>query len=111
MKLFKILSLIGLFLIFSSSFVLVRENPQPSFRITGYIEKIKPDSVLVYVPRMKKSLLLVLEKNVEVTDFTDPENKNQYSVINLKEKQMAVFEGVIDQAGFVCKAISFVRSF
>ncbi len=110
MKLFRILFLIGLFVVLNSSFILAAQKAEPSFRITGYVEKIKPDSVLVYVPRMKKSLSLALAKNLVVTDFANPNLKKQYSIDNLHEKDMAIFEGVISQAGFVCQAISFVRS-
>jgi hypothetical protein len=82
------------------------EKPLPGFRITGYIEKISADSIRIFVPRMKQSLALILKENIRVTDFT---SQKKYSLSDLKEKDMAVCEGVISTEGFICQSIAFVR--
>jgi len=111
MKYLRILFLGGLFLLLNLSLSQAKEPLQPHFKITGYIEKISPDSIQVYVPRMKQALSLLLARNLEIKDFVYPDNKTQYSLADLKEKDMAVFEGVINQRGFVCQIISFVSTY
>lgn len=110
MRFQKIIFLITLLAFATVSFSFAKEQPQPNFKITGYIEKINADSISVFVPRMKKSMLLILAKNIMVTDFANSSKGKPYSMQDLKEKDMAVFEGIISQAGFVCQAISFVHS-
>ncbi|MDP3143236.1 MAG: hypothetical protein Q8N14_04795 [Candidatus Omnitrophota bacterium] len=89
-----------------TSFSLAKEASLPTFRITGYIEKINADSIRIFVPRMKQSLALILKENIQVTDFT---SQKKYSLSDLREKDMAVCEGVISAEGFVCQSIAFVR--
>ncbi len=108
MKNLKIFFLFTVILLLNFSLIFAKEADQPSFKITGYIEKINPDSILVYVPRMKKAISLLLSKNVLVAEFANPANK--YPLESLKEKYMAVFEGVISASGFLCEAIYFVRN-
>ena len=102
---FTFLSL--LFLLFlNSSLALAGERTAPNFRITGYVEKINSGSIKIFVPRMKQSLELFLAKNLRVIDFA---TQKDFSLNDLKEKDMAVCEGKITTAGFVCHSIAFVR--
>jgi len=86
-----------------------KEKPLPKFRITGYIEKVDTDSIRIFVPRMKQSLALLLAKDVRITDFAEPDSQRLYSLKDLKEKDLAICEGVIAPEGFICSAISFVH--
>jgi len=87
-----------------------KEKPLPAFRITGYIEKIEPETIKIFVPRMKQSMALLLAKNMKITNFADSEDKILYSIKDLREKDLAVCEGVISQNGFICFSIAFVRT-
>lgn len=110
MKNLKIILIISLFLFSNLSLSFAKEKPLPTFQITGYIEKISSDKINVFVPRMKKSICLALAKNLLITDFAKPDNKTFYALGSLREKDMAVFEGIINDSGFVCQTIHFVRS-
>lgn len=90
--------------------VFAKEKPLPAFRITGYIEKIEPETIKIFVPRMKQSMALLLAKNMKITNFADNEDKILYSIKDLKEKDLAVCEGVITSQGFICQSIAFVRA-
>lgn len=87
-------------------FSLANERPLPAFRITGYIERINPYSIKIFVPRMKQSLALILAENIQVTDFA---SQKKYSLSDLREKDMAICEGVISAKGFICQSIAFVH--
>ena len=89
---------------------LAKEKPLPVFRITGYIEKINADSINIFVPRMKQSLSLWLSQDIKIIDFTAQDSRQRYTIKDLRVKDMAVCEGVIDQQGFICKSIAFVRA-
>lgn len=105
-RLISLLIICGMILI-GSIFAWASEKPLPTFRITGYIEEIYSDSIKVFVPRMKKSLSLFLAQNLKITDFV---SQKEYSLKDLKERDMAVCVGVISAKGFICQSIAFVRN-
>lgn len=98
-------------IIFSLTFtgfnlVLARENAAPAFRITGYLQKINADSIEVFVPRTKKAMTLILADKVKVLDFS---TQKEFSLKDLRVKDLAVCEGIISGEGFICQSIAFVH--